>query len=276
MIRSCRITSGYALELPTVKGNTFTFGPGLNILFGPNACGKTTVLLTAAAFAGCSKRGWSTPVGPLSATCFYQERKSSHGDDKYPKRFKFIAPGQCAAEVDWDGVPAYLNPMAIATSGAFSDNPEELSEQLGAIFAKPSSGQAALGMLGRLQSVMKETPDILDTKREWYIDGNRVKLGRANEQWGKPILEFIQYVASKPSVKESDRRVTVFIDEPDRNMSIPNQQLLWSKALTGLAKTHQVITASHSVFALRSPGAKLIEMVPGYVEECMKCLQEGI
>ncbi len=260
MISSAKITSGYATKLPAVKDKTFEFTPGLNVLFGPNGCGKTTVLRVTAAYAGCQNRGWST----ASIDELFKK------PPPYPARFRYGAPGKCDAKIAWDGVPAFLHTVEVAMTGRLSNDQDEFDEQVGSIISKASTGQSVINMLGRLQMYLKSIPDLTDAKRTMSIDGETVQIDHVNDTWKDKIISFVEYVKSLP-VPEV-RRVTVFIDEPDNALSIPNQCLLWSKALPSLAHVHQVIVASHSPFALL-PGPNTIEMTPGYVNECMDAIK---
>jgi len=77
MITKAKATSGFSIKLDALKGRAYTFKPGLNILFGPNGCGKTTLLKILGAYSG-TEAGWSRFLDP------------SIGDDGrsgFPKRF---------------------------------------------------------------------------------------------------------------------------------------------------------------------------------------------
>lgn len=252
MIESARATEGFAAALPALSGRTFAFGPGLNLLFGPNGIGKSTLLRLAGAYAGCAQSGWSTAAG---------------GDDTipYPARFRRLAPKGCAAEVAWDGAPALMARLDALPAHGFSDREEEFAEQIDALVNAPSSGEAVLGRISALARALRAPPDLSLVERTWDVDGHRYLPSSVNDQWAQKVGDFVAYVSTLP------RRgpMTVLLDEPDRSLSIPNQQALWARSLPGLARHCQVIVATHSPFALAAPGpVTVVEFEPGYVESC--------
>jgi predicted AAA+ superfamily ATPase len=97
MITKAEVLSGFAAKLPAF-GKSYEFGPGLNVLFGPNGCGKTTMVGILGAYSG-TQAGWSRFLDPP-----FGEAK----DTRFPKRFKQISPGKCEANVHWDGTANFL------------------------------------------------------------------------------------------------------------------------------------------------------------------------
>ena len=80
------------------------------------------------------------------------------------------------------------------------------------------------------------------------------------------------------ALRQSSRlffEVHLMLDEPDRSLSIPNTVGLWCGFLPRLAKTCQVVVASHSPFALDVPGANVIEMHEGYLDMCRKAMEKA-
>ena len=67
---------------------------------------------------------------------------------------------------------------------------------------------------------------------------------------------------------------TIILDEPERSLSIPAQAKLWLETLPRLTKTFQILSASHSPFALKAPGAHFLSMPRDYVKECQQALWE--
>lgn len=64
MIASLVFHSGYPTKLKGIRRKPIVFNDRINVLFGPNGSGKTTILRTAAALSGCGKGGWSDSHEP--------------------------------------------------------------------------------------------------------------------------------------------------------------------------------------------------------------------
>ncbi len=59
VIKSVQFLDGYPTGLPGIGTRVIGFCDRVNILFGPNGSGKTTILRTLAAASGCGTGGWS-------------------------------------------------------------------------------------------------------------------------------------------------------------------------------------------------------------------------
>lgn len=254
MIHSVTVLDGFPVQLPGIGRKTFKFQKGINILFGPNGCGKTTLLNIAGAYSG-TRAGWSTFVDPLYSM-----------DHEYPEAFGKNAPAQVKAKVDWDGTASFLmSPKTGSPAGASLDDSQDGLMDFGMIVgemaAKVSSGQQRLIRLNRLADVLKSIPD-LTKKSKNYSD--------VNDLWQKAMDKFVKYVKSRTLEGPS----TLLLDEVDQSVSIPLQKDFWTIAIPNIAKRFQVIAATHCPFALvhrESPG--FVEMEAGYVESCMKAVE---
>ena len=267
MLYSLKVTGGFASKLPAfAKGMTFEFSPGLNILFGPNGCGKTTALKILAAYSGIEGRGgWSK----------YARPSIKMDKDDYTKVCAKCAPGDCTAEVDWDGYASFLNMAEVSDSvpqflGENADGISDASEEIMSIMSRPSGGQLRVHKLGMVCKATQNPPDLLKLPNEHKS---------YNDIWKKMMEGFVAFVqACRDRHKDAKGRITILWDEPDRSLSIPTQALLWgfTKSNVGLpivAQRCQVIVATHSPFALFVNDCFVHGMEGGYVEKCREVLK---
>ena len=252
MIKTAKILSGFASKLPAMAGKTFQFTDGINILFGPNGCGKTTLLRILAAYSSVpSTGGWSTLPEVRNVLDPFEKAK----DIEFPDCFKKSAVGECGAEVEWDGMPSLLHlsnesdsfPAAFGMSDVYS-----WDEEVSAVVNKPSSGQLRGNKIVKVYKMLESPPDLLT-----------IKDSKVNDTWMAVWRKFVEYVATRPR----SGRCAVLLDEPDRSLSIEFQVAFWKNLVPKITKNHQVIVATHSPFALLGSmkDANLIDMGDGYI-----------
>lgn len=255
MIKKVKVTAGYAAKLPALQDKTIKFGPGLNILFGPNGCGKTTLVKLLGAYSG-TKAGWSRFVEPRIAR--------AEQNLEYPEVLGCEAPGDARAKVEWDGTASFLmSPETGDFPGAsIDDAPDGImgaGDLMAEMMGRPSSGQSRLIRLNRFLETLKKGDGIPDLTKlpSKYKD--------VNDTWQKAMKEFADYAKTLPR----DGPVTILLDEIDRSLSLPNQAVLWLDVLPAVAKRYQVIAATHCPFAL-AHNEGFQEMGEGYVQACRK------
>jgi len=235
----------YAAKLAFFQQNTqVTFQPGLNILFGPNGCGKSTILRMAALTLAAEQGGISTITSSWLDEVF----------DRFKNANKLEG-----IKVLHDGEPIlYGNPrnaVGLYGGGAAFDD-DFMMEGLQNIQSKLSTGYTTMQRLGRmLATVQGETP--FPAK----IDD---RIGLLKRAAGKDKDDVLALKLLKASILKGQR--TLIFDEPESGLGIPAQRNVFNMLYAAARKNDfQLIIATHSVFALGLPGANYIEMQPDYL-----------
>ena len=252
MIRKIRFTDGYAIGLPNIGEREFHFKQGLNILFGPNGCGKSTILKTLKAYSAIPKGGWSTILNPMElGTCF---------EDDFPSAFARLAPGQCKAHVTWDGTPTFYNEGNIQISdtwfftnqGVMDDGLTTEAEQMEMLAMSPSSGEFRMSRINKMLEMMQRPPN-LDTMPEAFSGDVAID--------AQAQINYIQSLSRRGPC-------SILLDEPERALSITKQGGLF-EVLEDFGDEYQLIVATHSTEALgMGDNVNLIDMQENYADEC--------
>lgn len=237
----------YAQALAFFKQHaSLTFKPGLNILLGPNGCGKSTVLKILGDSMCATQGGVSTlSEGAVQSGV---NMIASFGSHRGPSDNHGVA-------VAHDGRPVvFCDPrQTVGVDGGHFDD-DFFQEGMVELGRRGSTGQNSLD---RLSTVM----GILDG-RVPFPEKVQVKIHRehVNDLW-QQALDVLEkrFVASIPRGQPS-----LLLDEPEANFSLRWQARLWQRlAQPELADRFQLIVATHSPFALNIPHANYIEFEPG-------------
>lgn len=231
----------------------FEFKPGLNVLWGRNGSGKTSLTKVLARLLHCEQGGnpivthesLSELVGGSFSAIDVRKGVAITHDGQGTRHFD---PGHAVglhgggASFDWD----------------FS------MEGIANTMFKGSAGQTTMFRFDGLvnEVVVGDVPEV-----EWKVPregavgalGDRIKIAtfflQGNGDPGQP---------------------TVLLDEPERSYDLNAQIGVW-RLLRAYADQVQFIVASHSLFALKIPDAHYIELSPRYLaasEAAMEILQK--
>lgn len=231
----------WAKKEQLVKITSLTFKPGLNILWGKNGAGKSSVLTLLARMFHAEQGRWSTVTRESLLTIFQPIKKLS---------------GMPLLIHDGQGIAHYNPNHKVGLIGGMAGFDDDFYEQgIQAIFnMKNSSGEIGLNEIGKLFADINARKSLLPV---WKLktSGNGVWKKRlaATESFFKPSQDLGQ--------------VTILLDEPDRSLDIPAQAQLWRKIFPHLAKKFQLIIATHSPFAANVE-ANYIEISENYLDEC--------
>ena len=230
------------------RKRSFAFHEGINVLWGPNGSGKTTVLRLIGTLLHCHQGGISIITQESLRALFEYDR----GKD--------IVPG---VQIQHDGQTVmYFDPEhTIGLYGGAFDY-DFLRTGLDNCMTRESTGQGVARRLVTLlqQAMAQPTPD------------DRLQDRHMNDVW--TTRHNIALGLLKGSIAPGPR--TVLLDEPDGNLDWPARLVLWFN-LQRLVdeRKYQFIIATHSPFALRLQNAHWIELRKGYRKECLKVIKEA-
>ncbi|TVQ27576.1 MAG: AAA family ATPase [Spirochaetaceae bacterium] len=126
MIRSVQFLSGYPVALAGVGSDRIEFCDRVNIIFGPNGSGKTTILKTLAAASGCGSGGWSDqrvfPELPYTAKVDSDDLPVFYQDCYGNSEESFIAP-------DYLDAHAYLRSTGERRIGLVNELIDDIEER---------------------------------------------------------------------------------------------------------------------------------------------------
>ena len=220
---------------------TFDFKPGINVLWGRNGSGKTSLTKVLARLLHCEQGGSPSVTHESLAELV----GGSFSEIDLKKGVEISHDGQGTRHFD----PGHA--VGLMGGGAAFDW-DFGSQGVANAMYKGSSGQTTMFRFDQLikEIVAGDIPEV-----EWKapresgagIWGDRVRLAsfflEGNADQGQP---------------------TVLLDEPERSYDLNAQVGVW-RLLRAYADQVQFIVASHSLFALKIPDANYIELSPRYL-----------
>jgi len=229
------------------------FGPGLNVVWGRNGVGKSTLLKVISHIFCCTQSG--RPFVSETALRTIQHVSGGGVEDKPINGVIPIHDGQAVLSLDLD-----LR-VGLAHRGTEFDYDfiRHMHESMG--MQNLSSGQCvAAATVQQIISNMKEWPDI-----EYKIKNQPL-----NDYWRKRV----QKVEDLLQAQIEKGPTTLLLDEPDKSLDIDSQYNFWLEVIPTLMKNHQVIVATHNPLALQVKGANIVEIKHpkeeglSYLEKC--------
>ncbi len=235
------------------KPRAFEFKPGINVLWGRNGSGKTSLTKVIARVLHCEQG--NHPV-------VTQESLS----DLVGGSFDGIDPKQGLA-ITHDGQGArHFDPghaVGLMGGGAAFDWDFGTEGISNAMF-KGSAGQTTMFRFDRL--VNEIVAGVVPTVEWKFSREGRTGIWRDRIKLAEHFLKG----------RADEGQPTILLDEPERSYDLNAQVGVW-RFLRAYADQVQFIVASHSLFALKIPDAHYIELSPRYLagsEAVLEILQK--
>lgn len=242
-----------------LTNKTFTFAPDkINVLFGPNASGKSTIIKALAQYCMCgSGSGYDgmtnfkkfEPFDYPFATRISETRPYTEegiGD-------VIAAKAGNKAFVEWDGNPVYCHNFSGNNINCFEDlegtivdegNCSSLQYIMGK--DKVSYGQHSLFLLNQVMKRIESMTKIDNFVGEMQGKLEKLKINNTWEECYKNNFKYIEKHFKEKSIP------TVLFDEIDKSLDIINTVKLYRNFLPGVIKklNCQIILVTHSPFVL--------------------------
>lgn len=236
--------------IKNLLNRTFEFsGDKINILFGPNASGKTTIIKTIARYCLCGDNHASdgftniAKVEPLDYGFSWSEKP-----DYTQEKLKNILDKKNPAIIEWDGSPVYFENLdGRRQTGSIGDLAGSLLSQKEEFLylvnrSKMSQGQNSMFFINQLIKICDNVPT-----RDDY--NNNLERYKNNKTWYDAVKNSLYYINS---FGDGDGKFTLLLDETDKSMDISNVLLFYKEFLPMLQKNFnvQIIIVSHSPLML--------------------------
>lgn len=223
------------------RPRSFEFKPGINILWGRNGSGKSSLIRVLARFFHCEQGNQ-----PIVTQESLSELLGNHFTPVDLKKGLTITH-------DGQGVRHFDPGHAVGLMGGGAAFDWDFGmEGISNVMFKGSAGQTTMFRFDRLVSeiVAGEVPEIT-----WKFPRTK-----NNEIWQKRVELAAHFLKGNAR----NGQPTILLDEPERSYDLNAQVGVW-RFLRAYADQVQFIVASHSLFALKIPDAHYIELSPRYL-----------
>lgn len=258
-------------------GKTFSFEDGkINILFGPNASGKTTILKAIAGKCLITD-GFTKLLEPM------EMRGVSFGENATVDSIKENADRMAAntSTLDWTGNLVYYDNFASRRTGFIGDLVgsfiENVGEEISYIIGKNSSsaGQHTAYVFNKIAKVATKQRSLKEVVegQKW---GNRM-----NDTWTAAYESQVEYFSALPDY-DKDLPTTILLDEIDKSLDIETVWKLYTEVLPAFVekKNCQFIMVSHSPLILsddiyKSDKYNIISLDEDYTKAAKEILKKA-
>lgn len=228
----------------------------INLIFGPNASGKSTIIKTIASYALCGSGMYfdgftnAQKLHPADYPFSFSDLGDKYSQEKLYELI--IKQAGNKAKIDWDGNPVYYHAFDKRRDYGSLDAIEDnilggMGEQLNYMVHKNilSDGKQSFYIFSLLYKIAKSNPSLTTT-----IESTERRANQVNDTWAACFNNSIKYLKSKWCGKDTQN--TILLDEIDKSLDLNNVAYIFKELLPELRSINnqQIIVISHSPLVL--------------------------
>lgn len=253
----------------------------INVLFGENASGKTTIINSLSALCNVSD-GWSEMVTPSDFIHIIRDGiASTYTVNKFKEYLKKQQKNTC--RIEWDGAPIYRHNIdsRLGRLGGIDDLAGSVFDSVGEGLVWQMHRNSMSSMQDSMYLLYKVFAQMKTKVKFTNIFAMQLKQSKLwNDVWSSCFQAQMDYYTSLPMSQSDDLQNTYLFDEFDKHLSITNIIDLYTKALPSVFKAYgqQIITVSHSPIILSKAVEEtgmynIISLDEEYTEICKEQLK---
>ena len=274
--KSANVFPSYVFDLPAIKGRTFVFKPGLNIIVGQNGCGKTSLLNVIRHLTFCDGLF-------ASSVCEGRSYWQLNVEESYRKGFWYLTE----LKMQYELRTYNLRRNTDMESHAFSDSTLNFFQTMRGF--RHSDGENLMDTIkmmvmcynhGDNWAVRKEgEPEPQKDEnghfphhyfKKYVLDDIEAELGHSNTAYGEETWKTL-LAYYKTNNDDTYKGTSFLMDEPDKGMDIHNVRLLYDMFAADHSKIQDIVVLHNVglIHKLQELGDKVnfIEMTDGYLDE---------
>lgn len=223
----------------------------INVLFGPNASGKSTIIKALASYCLCGDKSSSDGLTNMFKYEPLDFSINLWDGTKYPIEELIVKSAGNQIVVDWDGGFVYNDNFSKRRGYSIGDLTgsilNDVGEELHYMFGKDKSslGQMSIFFINKITKLCTQEIKFSD-----MIEYYKKRIKSVNDNWADAYKKQYEYLSKYHT--DDKCQMTVLLDEIDKSLDIINVYKLYTVVLPQLIKKYniQIILVSHSPIIL--------------------------